>query len=81
MNVPTNDAQRVQAFHRVRNLIPSRERIEELRRIARFVETGANLEQNDVDLLDGFADLLLDIRQAVRGGSKEIRGSRHWTEQ
>lgn len=70
-----NDNDKIQAFNRVRNLVPSREKIEELRRIARY-----HPDEIDTTLLDQFADLLLDIRQAVRGGSKEIRGSRHWTE-
>jgi hypothetical protein len=88
---------------RIRNLVPSRERIEELRRIARGLEQDAEVRRVDRDwrggtggdrraaakiqgtladaeLLDGFADLLLDIRQAVWGGRKEVRGSRHWTD-
>lgn len=64
----------LQAFGRVRNLAPSRERIEELRRIAHLVEP------EDAQLLEDFAMILLQIRQAVRGGSLEIRGSRHWSE-
>ena len=101
MSTPT-DQQKIEAYHRIRNLIPSRERIEELRRMARGLEDKADRLRDsfdrgrwgnparegevrdfeaDADLLDFFADLLLDIRQAIHGGRKEVKGSRHWTEE
>ena len=50
--------------------LPSRERIETLRAIIMLADDG-----------DSFMDIvenLLDIRQRVNGGRREVRGSRHW---
>lgn len=54
--------------------IPSRERIDELHRIALVVDA------EDADILRQTADLLLDMRQAHRGGRKHIPGGRHWND-
>ena len=65
MKTPTTDQDKLQAFHRVRNLIPSKDKIEGLRRIARYLECGPADglgEIEDADLLDGFAETLLLIR-------------------
>lgn len=49
------------------NRMPSRERIDDLNRLALFIEDEPEGGE-DAALLREFADLMLEIRQAVRGG-------------
>ena len=61
-----------QDIARLRKRALSRERCEDIRRIAR------TLDGYDEALLDTVADYLLDIRQTLRGGRLDVYGSRHW---
>ena len=53
--------------------LPSRDRIDDMHRIAMTIP-----DPIDAVIIDTMADLLMDIRHAVRGGRRDIRGSRHW---
>ena len=55
------------------NRLPSRERADDLHRMAMTVP-----DPVDAATLHDVADLLLDLRQAHRGGRRDVRGSRHW---
>jgi len=68
------DQQQQEAMNRIRKRAFSREVCEDVRRI------GLSLEGDDEALLVSVADFLLDARQALRGGRREVRGSRHWPE-
>lgn len=50
--------------------LPSREVIEQLR--------SCTLLADDGDKFESVIENLLDIRQAVKGGRRDVRGSRHW---
>lgn len=60
------------ALNRLRKNVPSRERAEEVRRI------GLSLDGDDARLLEEVAEFLLDARQTLRGGRREVHGGRHW---
>ena len=60
-------------LNRLRNTALSREDAEDVRRLALC------MDGDDAALLDRAADFLLDARQVLRGGRKDVRGSRHWT--
>ena len=64
--------QREQALARVRKRAWSREKCEELRAV------GLMLDGDDSELVMDAAELLLEVRQAMRGGRLNVRGSRHW---
>ena len=64
---------RQDALKRVRKNAFSRERCEELRAVGLTLK-----DQADTDLVDDAVELLLDVRQGVRGGRRNVRGSRHW---
>ena len=66
------NAIRPQDINRLRNRVPSREAAEDVRRLS------LTLDGTDAALLDSVADFLLDARQALRGGRRDVRGSRHW---
>jgi len=68
----TDQAQE-QAMARVRKRAFSREKCEELRAVGMTLK-----DQPDIDLVDEAVELLLDLRQGVRGGRRMVRGSRHW---
>jgi len=63
-----------QMLNRARKNTPSREKAEQVHRIALFLEDGSD----DQMLLMEVSEFLLDVRQAFRGGRREIGGSRHW---
>ena len=70
--LPSNE--QAQAMQRVKKRAFSRERCEELRAVGLVLDAmGYN-----PDICEEAAELLLDLRQAVRGGRRTIRGSRHW---
>ena len=75
------EGKKIQAFGRVKNIAPSRDKANELRRIALLLraQSGMGTYDEDANLLDEIAETLLDIRQAVRGGSRE-KQSRNWHE-
>jgi len=62
-----------EAMAKVKKRAFSRERCEELRAVGMTLK-----DQADTDLVDDAVELLLDLRQAVRGGRRNVRGSRHW---
>ena len=59
---------------RLRKTVPSREIAEDVRRI------GLSLPDDSVDqaILFRVTEFLLDARQVLRGGKRDVRGSRHW---
>ena len=57
-------------------LLPSRENIDDLHRIALTLE-----DPVDEARIHYIADLLQGLRQAVRGGRLNPRGSRHWNDE
>ena len=57
------------------NRLPSREKIDDLHRMALTLD-----DSTDTDTLIALADLLQAIRQAHRGGRLNPRGSRFWAE-
>ena len=59
-------------INRLRNTVPSRDAAEDVRRIS------LALDGDDAALLDRVAEFLLDARQVLRGGKRNVRGSRHW---
>jgi len=59
-----------QTLNFISKRLPSRERIEDLRACVILADDGDSL----MDIIEN----LLDIRQAVHGGRREVRGSRHW---
>lgn len=59
-------------LNRLRKACPSRERADELRRIA------LSLDGPDEVLLSEVAEFILDARQVLRGGRREIEGGRSW---
>lgn len=59
-------------LNRLRKACPSRERSEDVRRI------GLSLDGPDQELLVSVADSLLDVRHALRGGTRDVPGGRHW---
>ena len=61
-----------QQLNRLRNTVPSRDAAEDVRRLS------LTMDGDDAALLDRVADFLLDARQALRGGRRDPRGSRHW---
>ena len=61
------------AMSRVRKRAFSREKCEELRAIGLMQD-----DEDDMLMVTEAAELLLDVRQAVRGGRRMVRGSRHW---
>ena len=63
-----------QMLNRARKNTPSREKAEAVHRIALFLED----DSDDQKLLFEVSEFLLDVRQAFRGGRREIGGSRHW---
>ena len=68
-----SDQAQEQALARVRKNAFSREKCENLRAIG--------LMQDDLvamTLIQEAVELLLDVRQAMRGGRRNVRGSRHW---
>lgn len=71
----------LQAFGRVKNIAPTRDKANELRRIALLLraQSGMGVYDEDANMLDELAETLLDIRQAVRGGSREKK-ARNWHE-
>ena len=64
--------QNQQALNRLRKNTPSREVAEQVRRIA------LALDGDDAALLNRVAEYLLDARQTLRGGRREVPGGRHW---
>ena len=58
----------------VRKRIPARHHAEEVRRLS------LTMDGEDAQLLNDVAELLLDLRQAARGGTREVKGSRHWVD-
>lgn len=73
--LPLTD-QQWQALRGIKKRLISRENAEQLRRIAVFLGT----DTEDGALVEQAADLLLDMRQALRGGRRNVRASRHWPE-
>ena len=59
-------------LNRIRKACPGRERIEDIRRI------GISIDGPDGALLLEVAEYLLDVRQVLRGGRREIDGGRSW---
>lgn len=59
----------------VRNHVPSRERIENLRAIARMVE---DEDSEAAQELESAVEFLLDLRHKAKGGRRNVYGSRHW---
>lgn len=57
---------------RLRRTAPSREFADELRRLA------LTLDGDDAAMLDRAAEFLLDARQTLRGGRRELAGGRHF---
>jgi len=68
------DQSQEQAMARARKNAFSRERCEELRSVGLVLEA---LGYNP-DIIEDATELLLDLRQGVRGGRRHVRGSRHW---
>lgn len=66
--------QQEQLINRIRKTAPSREAAEDVRRIALSLPDGSD----DQALLLRVADFLLDARQALRGGRRDVAGGRHW---
>ena len=62
------------ALNRLRKSAPSRETAEDVRRIALSLPDGS---QDQLTLLAA-AEFLLDARQVLRGGRREVSGGRHW---
>lgn len=56
----------------------SREKCEELRAIGMSLDESDQPDEAAAALVEEAVELLLDVRQAVRGGRRNIRGSRHW---
>lgn len=73
--LPLTD-QQWQALRGVKKRAMSRENAEELHRIAVFLGT----DTEDGALVAQAAELILDVRQALRGGRRNVRSSRHWPE-
>lgn len=73
--LPLTD-QQWQALRGIKKRMISRENAEELRRIAVYLGT----DTDDGALVERAADLLLDMRQALNGGRRNVRSSRHWPE-
>lgn len=61
-----------QQINRLRNTVPSREAAEDVRRLS------LTMDGADAALLDRVAEFLLDARHALKGGRRDVRGSRHW---
>jgi len=76
-----HDTIRLQAYGRVKDIAPSRDKANELRRIALLLraQSGMGVYDEDANMLDELAETLLDIRQAVRGGSRE-KQVRNWND-
>ncbi len=66
--------QQEQMLNRVRKKAPSRDKAEAVHRIALFLED----DSDDQVLLMEVSEFLLDVRQALRGGRRRTKGSRHW---
>ena len=62
-----------QVLNRLRKNAPSRDKIDQLRRVALSFDG-----TDDADLLNQFADFLDDARTALRGGRRDISGGRKW---
>lgn len=60
-------------LNRLRNTVPSRNVAEDMRRLGLGSDNPA-----DLVLADRVADFLLDARQVLKGGRRNVRGSRHW---
>ena len=67
------DQRQEQAMARVRKRAFSREKCENLRAVGLMLDNS-----DDSELVMQAAELLLDVRQAMRGGKLNVRGSRHW---
>ena len=55
-----------QQINRLRNTVPSRQKAVDLQRLA------LTMDGDDADLLNRVSDFLLDARQALRGGLRDI---------
>ncbi len=66
--------QQEQMLNRIRKTAPSRDKAESVHRIALFLED----DSDDQKLLMEVSEFLLDVRQALRGGRRRTKGSRHW---
>ena len=53
--------------------LPGRDRLDDLHRVALTVP-----DPEDAAMVHAMAHLLQDLRQALRGGRRDPRGSRHW---
>jgi len=67
-------SQREQLLNKVRKTAPGRDKAEAVHRIALFLED----DSDDQKLLIEISEFLLDVRQALRGGRRRTKGSRHW---
>ena len=59
---------------RLRKLVPRREIAEDVRRIGMSLPDGSD----DQAIQFRVAEFLLDARQILHGGKRNVRGSRHW---
>lgn len=59
----------------VRNHVPSRERAEDVRAIARMIEDDS---PEAAQSLEEVVEFLLDLRHKAKGGRRNVYGSRHW---
>ena len=64
--------QQQEQLNRIGKRVPSREKAEDVRRIA------LSLDGKDEALLNDVADLLLELRQTIRGGRLNVPGGKHW---
>jgi hypothetical protein len=76
-----DERKKLDAYGRVKNIAPGRSVATELQRIALLLraQSGMGVYDEDANMLDELAETLLDIRQAVRGGSRE-KQVRNWHE-
>ena len=59
---------------RLRKRVPRREIAEDVRRIGLSLPD----DSDDQAILFRVAEFLLDARQVLHGGKRNVRGSRHW---
>lgn len=60
-------------LRRLTKTVPNRAFAEDIRRLALSMD-----DEYEAAALDRTADFLLDARQVLRGGRKNVRGSRHY---
>lgn len=68
-----------QTIRSIAKRIPSRDRLEIIRAVALMLE--AEGDDEGATVLSIVAEIMFDLRVALRGGAREVKASRHYVEE